>query len=291
MSILGKVVGGIAGSLLGGGKKKSESTATSEPWAGQQPYLKKGFGEAERLYQSGGPAFYPEATYVPFSAPTEAALGMAEQRAMGSPAEQALGGYLNQTLQGGYLGANPYLDAQYDAAARRVTDNFQNAVMPALAAQFGGAGGSGSQIQQQMALDASDVLGQNLSDMAANIYGTDYGRERGLMSTAAGMVPLSSALDWQNINRLGGVGAAIEGKAGDVLSDAMARFNYYQGRPEDNLARFIAAIQGNYGGQTTSTATSPGGSRLAGALGGAMLGHKIDKDGLGSFLEDLFSDK
>ncbi len=92
------------------------------------------------------------------------------------------------------------------------------------------------------------------------------------MQQAAGMVPMASALDWGNIAQMGQVGGAVEGKAGEVLSDSMNRFNHYQNLPEQNLAKYIAAIQGNYGGTSTSQQEGGGGSPIAGALGGGLGG-------------------
>lgn len=225
----------------------------SDPWSGQQPYLRDAFGEAQRLYREGGPEFYPEATYIPFSGQTEAALGALQARSMmGSPVESGMQSYVTRTMNdpgggftqnflggqmmnqpnlaqtSGYADAvdpssarsllasmdgsapmmgqgspvaqsltntmngggmnNPYLDGMYDAASRRVTENFTDAVMPSLNAAFAGAGGSGSGIQRELAMDAADELGQNLTDMASNIYGNNYQQERGRQLQAAGLL-------------------------------------------------------------------------------------------------------
>ena len=68
---------------MSGGKGGGDTTTTqkADPWSGQQPYLKFGFNQAQNLYNSGGPQFYPGRTYVPFSGQTEQALGMAQNRA------------------------------------------------------------------------------------------------------------------------------------------------------------------------------------------------------------------
>jgi len=258
-----------------GGKSGGDSTTTqkADPWSGQQPYLNYGFQQAQNLYNSGGPQFYPGRTYTPFSGQTEQALGMAENRSMGSPNEAALNNYLGQSMGGQFLNSNPYLDAMYGNAARGVTKSFNESVMPGINATFGGAGRTGSNMHGQTVANAAGQLGDSLSGMAANLYGGNYDAERSRMQQAAGMVPMASGLDWQNIAQMGGVGRQVEGKAGEVLGDSMNRYNYYQGLPEQNLQRYIAAIQGNYGGTTqTQQDGAGGGFNLGGALGGAATG-------------------
>lgn len=256
------------------------------------------------------------------------------------------------TANGQYLGANPYLDQQYNSAARRVTENFNDAVMPGLNATFAGAGGSGSQIHRELALDSADELGQNLSDLAGNMYGNNYQQERdrqlqasgllsqddlsrrglnadvynqgqgrmldagragltdnldrlrlggdlynqssnrtidaanastGLLSAqhdaasgAASMAPQAAGLDYLNIANLGQVGDQVEGKGQEVLNDYMNRWNFYQQQPDDRLANYIAAIQGNYGGiDRSGTLQSPGAGAAGGAIAGASAGSKV----------------
>lgn len=412
---------------MGKGSNSTQTVQQADPWSGQQPYLTDSFRQAQSLYNSGGPQYFPNATYVPFSTQTQDAMSRMQNRAMGgSPVEGAMQNYVTNTLNqqpgggtqeflsgmmsgssmpqygqspgftdqlrsmagqemgldsarsmmgvtpamdmlektaaGGFLGSNPYLDSQYDAAARRVTENFTDNVIPGITGMFAGSGGTGSGIHREMNLDAADVLGQNLSDMAANMYGQNYAQERsrqlqaaGQMSAddlsrtgmasslygtqrgqnlsaagqaagldssnfqqdanryssdfnqdlarqlqaaglsnqltgiqgdiargAAALAPTAANFDYQNIDRLMGVGSQVEGMAGNILQDQMNRFNYYQQAPEQNLARYIAAIQGNYGG-TTMTEQDAGSNPLAGAAGGAMLGAALPSMFPGTF--------
>ena len=60
------------------------TTSTIDPTI--QPFLSFGLGEAQRLYQAGGPQYYPGQTYVAPSQTTQTGLQALEQRAMqGSP--------------------------------------------------------------------------------------------------------------------------------------------------------------------------------------------------------------
>jgi hypothetical protein len=136
--------------MSGGGSDKTTSTQKTEPWPKQQPYLTYGYGQAKNNYQNLAPQFYSNRTYVPFSQQTEQALGMAQNRAIqGSPVEQAMQNQVQGTLQGDYLNSNPYLDQMYNTAAQRVTETFNDQVMPGINASFGAAGGQGSKIHQE----------------------------------------------------------------------------------------------------------------------------------------------
>jgi hypothetical protein len=263
----------MSGGKGGGG----DVTQKTEPWSGQKPFLEYGFNQAQNLYNSGGPQFYPNATYTPFSGQTEQAMGRMENRSLGSAPEQGLNSYLTNSLNGQYLNSNPYLDAMYGTASKRMTDSFNESVLPGLNATFGMSGGTGGSAHGLSAGRAAGELGDSLAGLSANIYGGNYQAERDRMQNAAGMVPMSSALDWQNIAGLGQVGQKVEGKAGEVLGDSMNRFNYYQNLPEQNLARYIAAIQGNYGGTTEQKGAGgiSGGGAIGGGLAGAQLGSML----------------
>ena len=220
---------------------------------------------------------------------------------------------IDATLSGNYLNANPYLDQAFDLASKKVTDAYTKSVIPALNASFAGAGGSGSGIQRELALDASERLGTSLGSLASDIYGQNYQAERGrqadaasialnnainqgklgldaaagygnllsqigtLQGRAAQLAPTASALDYANIDRLGGVGQAVEGKANQILQDQINRFNYYQNRPEQNLANYMGYITGNYGQDQTTNFDK--GSSALNALGGASV--------LGSLFNEL----
>jgi hypothetical protein len=141
-------------------------------------------------------------------------------------------------------------------------------------------------------MDSADVLGRNLNELATGIYGGNYAQERQNQMQAAGLgnqligtqgdiargaaalAPTAAQFDYNNANQLINVGGAVEGKAGEVLGDSMNRFNYYESLPNDQLARYIAAIQGNYGGTQSSTQNVDG-NPLAGALGGGLAAYGI----------------
>ena len=90
---------------MGGGGSQT-STQKSEPWSGQQPYLKDIYGEGQNLYQQGPLEYYPGETVAPFSPQSQMGMDLMTQRALsGSPMEQPFGNYLQGTL--GQQNLNP----------------------------------------------------------------------------------------------------------------------------------------------------------------------------------------
>lgn len=249
-----------------GGKSKSSQTQTSEPWHVQQPHLDRVFKEAHNLYKEGGPEYYPGQTYTDYSPQTQQALGLLEDRALaGSELNRAGQGLIQQTINGDFLNANPYMDAMYDNAAGAVTRNYRDAIAPTLDSTFSKAGRYGSNAHQTAHSQAQEGLGRTLSTMADDMYGSNYRAERQNQLNA---VPIGSQLaetDYNDMARLLSVGQMYEGKEGEKLQGDMNKWNYEQNLPYQNLAQYKAMIDGNYGGTTTGTTTQSGG-------GGGLLG-------------------
>lgn len=292
-----------------GGKSGGQQQQSSAPWKPFQPYLKDFLGEAQSLYRSGGPEFAPFQTVADFSQQQQQAMGQTEQRAQGSGTEQALRGYLNNSLSGAYSadpsvlgfslgnlgqiaggGPNPYLDATYNQAAGRLNQSFNEGVVPGLQATFGGAGRSGSGLQAAAFGQAARELGDQQNRLATNIYGGAYesdaarrlqanqsladiyGTGQAEMARSASLAPSLSSLEWGNIDRLAGVGSAVQGQAQRLLDEQKQRHDFYQNRPYEMLDRYQGWLGAGSGQGSTTSSGGGGGSKLAGALGGALAG-------------------
>jgi hypothetical protein len=295
----------------GGGQTQTTKT---EPWSSQQPYLEKGFSEAENIYDQGPAQYYPGQTYVDMSDPTKQGLESVVNTAnAGSPITQNASNYTANVLGGGsdnpyasllgpganqlassargdFLSNNPYLDATFDAAAGRVTDSFNNTVLPGIAAQFGASGGAGDALHGLALSDAGGKLTDSLSDLSANIYGGAYENERGRQDQAAstlsglgsslygtgvnerlsalGLSPQIRDAEYGDASKLIGAGQGYEDFAGKVLQDDINRFNYGQNANLASLQDYLSMISGNFGSTSTSR-TSSSGNPLATLLGGA----------------------
>ena len=310
-----------------------------------QPFLSYGLQEAQRLYQAGGPQYYPGQTYVGPSQTTQTGLQALEQRAMQgnplvgaaqgavqgaiqgqqSPAAQMyqniygqaassptnqfftglMGGSVNPamagtqaTAGGQFLGGNPFFQGAFAPAAQAATQQFQTAIGDiGSAASKAGRYGSGAMgtLQER----ASGQLAKSLSDTAGQLAYQNYAQERGLQEsaqgrlgalaqqnianqmagatglgqnyqqalatqlaatggvgqtfasdvgrqlTAAGMAPGLAQSDYQDIQNLLAAGQAREGYTGQQTAADIARFNFQQNAPQQNLATFLSGVYGN----------------------------------------------
>lgn len=310
-----------------------------------QPFLSYGLGEAQRLYQAGGPQYYPGQTYVAPSETTLTGLQALEQRAsQGSPLAGAargavqsaiqgqqspaaqmyaniygqagynptsqfytglLGGTVNPamagtqaTASGQYLSGNPFFQGAFAPAAQAATSQFQKAIGDVTSAASK-AGRYGSGAMQNLQGQASNQLAQQLANTAGQLAYQNYAQERGLQEsalgrvgalsqqdianrmaaaqglggnyqqalatqlaatggvgqtfasdvgrqlTAAGMVPQMSQMEYQDIQNLLAAGQAREGYTGQQLASDIARFNFLQNAPQQNLATFLSSVYGN----------------------------------------------
>ena len=239
------------------------STTDSSPWGELQPYLKKGFTQAETLLNSDKPEFYENSTVVPFSNQTQSALDMQEFRAMsGSPLNMGAQEETMKNLSGQYLDqANPAFKGMVERSVAPLREEYQNVVTPGIESRFQQAGRSNSGIAETLAKKSTaDSYGRAVGDITSGLAYKDYGDERNRMLQAAGMAPSLANTDYQDIAQLGQVGAIREGKAGEVLKDDMARWDFEQNIEAKKLRDYMTAIAGGSFGGSSSTSSPMTGS-------------------------------
>jgi len=257
----------------GSAQQLQTGTVTQDPSALTKPYYEEALKEAQKLFQSGTPQFFPEATYVPLSGQTEAALKLQEERALaGSPLLQQAQGQVGDILSGKFLDpeSNPYLKAAYEKAA--------GSAQGTLGSQFAAAGRYGSGAM-------AETAGKRYGDIATDIYGGAYERERQRQMSALGMAPGLAQADYYDIQQLGNVGQQREAFEEAKLTDAMRRFEFEQQKPYTKLNQYLSALGMTPGyQQTTQTPIyrSGGANLLGGALGGAQLGSYLGNPLLGA---------
>ncbi len=177
------------------------------------------------------------------------------------------------------LGADIYGQGQQQDIARRGLES-QNL----LGASGQGLSARGQDIQSGLGAGGQDIQRRGLAGQlygqqqqqrlgAAGLDANVYGQQLGQQNQFAGLSNSLANQDYTDIDRLLGVGGRVEGLGNQALQDQMNRFNFYQNAPQNNLANYIASIQGNYGG--TTTGQGGGGNRLQGAAGGAMAGASL----------------
>lgn len=223
------------------GLNMATQTTTNNPSPYIMPYLQYGLDQSKSLYDQGG------TPVVPFSPYSEQAItGTANRATAGSPVVGAANDYVLKSLQGGFLGSNPYLDQTFNRAALQTQNQ--------LASQFAGAGRN---------VDASMGLrSQQLGDLATQIYGGAYNTDRQLQQQALGSaIPLANQ-DYVDLAQLRGAGQDVEGLAQEYAGQPASALNQYLGQ--------IGAIPA--GSQTTAPLYRNTG---AGIVGGALVGSQI----------------
>jgi len=223
----------------GGGQVVQQSNA---PWAGQAGHLQELFREAQSQYHGGGPL------YSPISSQREAALQGIEQRALsGSPVTRAMQSQIGRTLGGDYLYGGEGFNAALEAA--------KNKIIPDIQSRYAKAGRFGSGLARQ-------AEAQALSDAFAK----QYGQERQNQIRAALFAPQAAAADYEDLARLGSVGAEREALQQRELDT-----------PQERLRRYHEMISGSFGSSGYGRTSNVGGSGFSGsgaigtALGGAGL--------------------
>jgi hypothetical protein len=220
-------------------------TTTSQPPAYLQPHLEAGLGGAANLYNTNAGA-----PVVPFSNETETALQRATQRATaGSPLNASAQNYALQTLSGGFMGSNPWLDKTFNKAAGAVTNQVQS--------NFGLSG------RNARGVDAAGFAQDGYNDLAAQIYGGDYQAERARQQALVPFAGQLASQDYADIGQLANVGAQRE-----------ALSQQYANQPGANLDAYLARVSGMPGSVVTNSIPMER-NRLSGALGGAMMGNQM----------------
>ncbi len=219
------------------------TTSTIDPTI--QPYLSYGLSEAQRIYQSGGPQYYPGQTYVSPSQTTQTGLQALETRALqGSPLVGQAQQQLQGTIGGNYLSGNPFFQGAFAPAAQAATTQFQRAIGD-IGSAASKAGRYGSGAMNTLQDRASGQLAQQLTNTAGQLAYQNYADERARQQAATMAAPAMAQADYQDIQNLLAAGQAREGYTGQQLQSDIARFNFQQNAPQQNLSAFLSSVYGN----------------------------------------------
>ena len=255
-----------------------------------RPFLTQGLERAQSLFLTGQqPEFFPGQTYVSPSAATTESIAQQEALArqqspvlqQAQQAYQASLGQVGQTAAGGFLNANPYQQAMMEAATRPLTQQFSQSVLPGISSLYSRSGRLGSGAMERALGTATEAYGRSLGDITSNIAGTQYQQERGLQQQAqlqqaqlAGLAPQFYGQQFLPSQTLAQVGAQREAIAAQPLQEQLARYQFQQQLPYQQLQGFLSSVYGSpMGGYGTQTQTAPTyQNRSAGILGGALAG-------------------
>ena len=275
----------------------TSSTTTSQLDPTIQPFLSYGLTEAQKLYEAGGPKYYSGDTFVRPSETTQTGLQALENRArMGSPLVGQAQQQISNTIGGNYLSGNPFFQGAFAPAAQAATQQFQTAIGD-IGSAASKAGRYGSGAMGTLQDRASGQLAQSLSNTAGTLAYQNYADERARQQAATMSAPAFANADYQDIENLLSAGRAREGYTGRQLESDIARFNFGENRPQNNLATFLSSVYGNPLGNnrtTTMTGSTPGPSNFQNLLGGAATLGGLYRNtngfaGLGNFLSGFGS--
>jgi hypothetical protein len=157
----------------------------------------------------------------------------------------------------------------------------------------------------QQAMQQAGQLGLGGGQLASQLYGTGmqgmlgaggslgqlgvggmggltdlYGQQGQQQFRAGSLAPSYQGMQYGDIQQLMNMGAMNEDQAQRLIQGDMDRWNFQQNAPAQNLGNYANTIYGLPGGYGTQTSTTPGGSRLGGAFGGAMAGSAMGPWGM-----------
>ena len=119
---------------------------------------------------------------------------------------------------------------------------------------------------------ASGQLAQSLSNTAGQLAYQNYSDERARQQAATMAAPAMSQADYQDIQNLIAAGQAREGYTGQQTAADIARYNFGQNAPQQNLSTFLSSVYGSPMSNLRNTSqmgTASGPSTLQNVLGGA----------------------
>lgn len=226
-------------------KSTNTTTTVTQPYTPHLPYQQAGWNEAVRLYGEGTqvPGAYDQILQ-------RAREGSPEIRNAKSTLNElySAGGIpgaspmLNSIASGAYVNQNPYISKLYDQAAGSVRSQVNS--------QFAGAGRYGSGAHQ-------GVLSNQLSQLANQMYGDNYARERQAQLQAATTASeqdqrAAQAITNKRFQAIAMAQALAENDYRELERAAQVQQAQIQA-PWLNLARYLGLIDGgNYGGVVQS---------------------------------------
>lgn len=193
------------------------------------------------------------------------------QRAMsGSPVMNAANSQLTNTINGGNLNGNPYLQSQIDQAQGDLVRQWNNVQKPAWDTAMQRSGSFGNSGVAQAQAMAQEGLGRNLGLIDSNMRFNNYNAERGYQQQALGMAPTFAQQDYNDISQLQQAGAAYQGQNQKLLDSGYQQYLDSRNYPAQQLDIFgnaLGRINGN-----VQTTTQPGTSTGAQVIGGLTAG-------------------
>ena len=270
----------------GGGSSAPQQvtqTTKTDPWPGQEPFLRDVFQQAQQQFRQQGPEFFPGQTFAGFDPLQQQAQQQALQFSQG-PGQQ-----FAQNLMGAHQFAlGPVLDPQQnlaiqsaaEGAIRPLFQELTETTLPAIRGEAVGAGQFGGSRQGIAEGLAAGRTSQAAGDVTSRIFSDAY--QQGLDSFTRGLAlaPQTLGAAMMPFQLTEAVGSQRQFMDQQAINEAIARHNAAETLERAKLAEFSNLIQGQFGGQTAADITgmqqfgqtSPIASALGGASAGAGIG-------------------
>lgn len=179
-------------------------------------------------------------------------LDMVQNRALnGSATMDNAESSLNQFMQGGQ--SNPYLDALVGKAQGSVVDQFNNMVKPQTEAAMQNSGSFGNSGYQQLMQNQQKAAGQQMSDIATQMYGGAYEGDQSRRMQAIGMAPTFGDAAYKDASQLLNAGGIQQQQAQNNLDFGYEQFQNAQDYPFKQLQATGGVVGGNMGSTTASS--------------------------------------
>ena len=241
--------------VCGGGGGGSTSTAMPEIPKELKPLANLYTKQATQLANTPFQA-YTGQRFADLNGTQNQALGMIQQRAQnGSPVmDQA-----NQTLTGALEGGktNPYLDQMVGKAQQSVADNWNYMTKPQTEAAMVNSGSFGNEGLMQMQGRQQEAAGQQMSDIATQMYGNAYNTDRANQMQALGMAPTYGNQAYTDASQLLNAGNTQQNSQQQGLD---FQFQQSQDAANDPYKK-LQAIGGVVGQSTGQKTTTSGGGK------------------------------
>ena len=232
------------------------TTTTSSIDPTIQPYLTYGLQQAQNLYQAGGPQYYGGQTYVSPSTATQTGLQALEARAkLGNPLLQSAQNQLQSTVSGNFLSGNPFFQGAFQPAAQAAEMQYKQ-TLGDIGSKASLAGRYGSGAMGSLQDRATSAFGQQLANTAGQLAYQNYADERARQQAATLAAPAMSSADYQDIQNMLQAGQIREGYTGQQTQADIAKFNFLQNQPQQNLQNYLSLVYGNPLGRVGSSTAS-----------------------------------
>lgn len=248
-----RIYGG--GGSGGGGSSTSTTTASIAPELKPLAdlYVKQATNIANTPYQG-----YTGQRYADLNQIQNMGIGMVQDRALnGSATMNNAENSLNGFIRGG--NTNPYLDSMVNKAQSSVVDNFNNMVKPQTEAAMRNSGSFGNSGLDQMMQTQQKAAGQQMSDIATNMYGNAYNTDQGNKMQAIGMAPTFGNAAYQDASQLLNAGGIQQNQQQQGLDFGYNQFQEAQNYPYKQLAATGGVVGQNMGSTTQGTQSGGGG--------------------------------